>query len=79
MPRASVRIAVRAKAGLLRSARAAKVIVWYQVDGGHVCPISMTYSVIPSLRHVPEIAADGVFVNDALSRRIHWSGPTVAP
>jgi putative acyl-CoA dehydrogenase len=39
-------------------ARAAKVIVWYQVDGGHVCPISMTYSVIPSLRHVPEIAAE---------------------
>ena len=31
-------------------ARAAKVIVWYQVDGGHVCPISMTYSVIPALR-----------------------------
>jgi len=39
-------------------ARAAKIIVWYQVDGGHVCPISMTYSVVPSLRHVPEIAAE---------------------
>jgi putative acyl-CoA dehydrogenase len=34
------------------------VIVWYQVDGGHVCPISMTYSVVPSLRHVPAIAAE---------------------
>ena len=39
-------------------ARAAKIIVWYQVDGGHICPISMTYSVIPSLRHVPAIAAE---------------------
>jgi putative acyl-CoA dehydrogenase len=39
-------------------ARAAKVIVWYQVDGGHVCPISMTYSVVPSLRHVPALAAE---------------------
>src|SRR3546814_13684629 len=38
-------------------ARAAKVIAWYQVDGGHVCPISMTYSVIPALRHNPELAA----------------------
>jgi putative acyl-CoA dehydrogenase len=37
-------------------ARAAKVIVWYQVDGGHMCPISMTYSVVPALRAVPEIA-----------------------
>jgi len=32
-------------------ARAAKVITWYQVDGGHVCPISMTYSAVPALRH----------------------------
>src|SRR3546814_8246716 len=38
-------------------ARAAKVIAWYQVDGGHVCPISMTYSVIQALRHNPELAA----------------------
>ncbi len=37
-------------------ARAAKIIVWYQVDGGHICPISMTYSVVPALRHAPEIA-----------------------
>ncbi len=37
-------------------ARAAKIIVWYQVDGGHICPISMTYSVVPSLRHVPALA-----------------------
>ncbi len=38
-------------------ARAAKVIVWYQVDGGHICPISMTYSSIPALRHQPDVAA----------------------
>src|SRR5215510_9429747 len=37
-------------------ARAAKIIVWYQVDGGHICPISMTYSVVPALRHAPPLA-----------------------
>ncbi len=37
-------------------ARAAKIIIWYQVDGGHVCPISMTYSVVPALRHAPALA-----------------------
>jgi len=39
-------------------ARAAKIIVWYQVDGGHICPVSMTYSVVPSLRHAPELARE---------------------
>ena len=39
-------------------ARAAKVITWYQVDGGHICPISMTYSVVPALRHQPSLAAE---------------------
>jgi putative acyl-CoA dehydrogenase len=38
-------------------ARAAKVVVWYQVDAGHVCPVSMTYAVVPAIRHQPEIAA----------------------
>jgi putative acyl-CoA dehydrogenase len=38
-------------------ARAAKVVVWYQVEAGHVCPVSMTYSVVPTLRHEPELAA----------------------
>jgi putative acyl-CoA dehydrogenase len=38
-------------------ARAAKVITWYQVDGGHICPMSMTYSVVPAMRHNPELAA----------------------
>ena len=32
------------------SARAAGMIVWSQVDGGHTCPISMTYAAIPALR-----------------------------
>ncbi len=39
-------------------ARAAKVITWYQVDGGHICPISMTYSAVPALRHAPDLAAE---------------------
>ncbi|MFP3906164.1 MAG: isovaleryl-CoA dehydrogenase [Acidimicrobiales bacterium] len=39
-------------------ARAAKFISWYQVDGGHHCPISMTYSAVPPLRHAPELAAE---------------------
>jgi putative acyl-CoA dehydrogenase len=38
--------------------RAAKVITWYQVDAGHTCPISMTYSVVPALRHAPALAAE---------------------
>jgi putative acyl-CoA dehydrogenase len=39
-------------------ARAAKMIVWSQVDAGHTCPISMTYSVLPALRHQPDVAAE---------------------
>jgi putative acyl-CoA dehydrogenase len=37
-------------------ARAAKVMVWYQVDAGHICPVSMTYAVVPALRHEPAVA-----------------------
>ncbi|MGH9078491.1 MAG: isovaleryl-CoA dehydrogenase [Acidimicrobiales bacterium] len=37
-------------------ARAAKVIVWYQVDAGHICPVSMTYAVVPAIRHEPAVA-----------------------
>ncbi len=39
-------------------ARAAKVLVWYQAEAGHLCPISMTYSVVPAIRHEPDLAAD---------------------
>ncbi|MGN6793099.1 MAG: acyl-CoA dehydrogenase family protein [Streptosporangiaceae bacterium] len=37
-------------------ARAAKFYVWTQAEAGHGCPISMTYSVIPALRHAPDLA-----------------------
>ena len=39
-------------------ARAAGVVVWYQVEAGHMCPVSMTYAVVPALRHQPELAAE---------------------
>jgi putative acyl-CoA dehydrogenase len=38
-------------------ARAASMIVWGSVEQGHICPISMTYAVIPALRSSPELAA----------------------
>ena len=37
-------------------ARAAAFYVWGQTDAGHGCPISMTYSIVPALRHAPELA-----------------------
>jgi len=39
-------------------ARAAKTIVWSPVDYGHMCPLSMTYAVVPALRHQPDLAAE---------------------
>src|SRR5690606_27605479 len=39
-------------------ARAAGFMVWSQVDAGHGCPISMTYSIVPALRAQPDLAAD---------------------
>ncbi|MDT4892619.1 MAG: putative acyl-CoA dehydrogenase [Pseudonocardiales bacterium] len=38
-------------------ARAAKVMAWGTSDAGHLCPISMTYAVVPALRQTPELAA----------------------
>jgi putative acyl-CoA dehydrogenase len=38
-------------------ARAAKFYVWAQVEAGHGCPVSMTYAVVPALRHAPDLAA----------------------
>ncbi|MBK1784719.1 acyl-CoA dehydrogenase family protein [Prauserella cavernicola] len=38
-------------------ARAAKFYVWSQNEAGHTCPISMTYSAVPALRHSPDLAA----------------------
>ncbi len=39
-------------------ARAAKLMVWSATDAGHLCPISMTYAVVPALRANPELARD---------------------
>src|SRR5436309_15106606 len=39
-------------------ARAALFFVLGQVEAGHGCPISMTYSAIPALRVQPELAAE---------------------
>jgi putative acyl-CoA dehydrogenase len=38
-------------------ARAAKVLAWSPSDAGHMCPISMTYAVVPALRTTPDLAA----------------------
>jgi putative acyl-CoA dehydrogenase len=37
-------------------ARAAKMYAWCHTDPGHLCPISMTYAVIPPLRVQPALA-----------------------
>ncbi|HLY33846.1 MAG TPA: acyl-CoA dehydrogenase family protein [Jatrophihabitantaceae bacterium] len=38
-------------------ARAAKLLAWGTSDSGHLCPISMTYAVVPALRAAPELSA----------------------
>ena len=40
------------------AARAAGFYVWSQVEGGHGCPVSMTYAAVPALRRQPELAAE---------------------
>lgn len=37
--------------------RAAGVLVWSQVEPGHICPITMTHAAVPALRHSPELAS----------------------
>src|SRR5580658_10514565 len=37
-------------------ARAAGFYVWGASDAGHCCPVSMTYAIVPALRHAPELA-----------------------
>lgn len=39
-------------------ARAAQMMMMAGVEAGHGCPISMTASVVPALRHAPEISAE---------------------
>jgi putative acyl-CoA dehydrogenase len=38
-------------------ARAAGFFVWSQVEAGHGCPVSMTYSAVPALRALPALAS----------------------
>jgi putative acyl-CoA dehydrogenase len=37
-------------------ARAAGLYVWGATDFGHLCPMSMSYSIVPALRHAPDLA-----------------------
>src|SRR6202050_3056162 len=37
-------------------ARAAGFYVWGATDAGHGCPGSMTYAIVPALRHAPDLA-----------------------
>lgn len=37
-------------------ARAAGFMVWSSAEAGHGCPVSMTYAVVPALRHTPDLA-----------------------
>ena len=37
-------------------ARAAGFYVWGAADAGHCCPVSMTYAIVPALRHTPRLA-----------------------
>ena len=39
------------------AARAAAFYVWSQVEGGHGCPVSMTYAAVPALRKNEALAA----------------------
>jgi putative acyl-CoA dehydrogenase len=38
-------------------ARTAKGLVWGHTEAGHGCPVTMTYAVVPALRHAPDLAA----------------------
>ncbi len=38
-------------------ARAAALIIWSQVDAGHICPVSMTYAAVPAFRVDPDLGA----------------------
>ncbi|MBO0866841.1 MAG: acyl-CoA dehydrogenase family protein, partial [Mycobacterium sp.] len=47
--------------------RAAKMSSW-NAEPGHTCPVSMTYAVVPALRHNPELAA---VYEPLLTRRVY--------
>jgi putative acyl-CoA dehydrogenase len=40
------------------AARTAAFYLWSQVEGGHGCPVSMTYAAVPALRQQPELSAE---------------------
>ena len=40
------------------SCGASRFAVWTQVEAGHGCPISMTYSIVPALRADPKLLAE---------------------
>ena len=46
-----------AAAATPHTSRAAGFYVWSQIEAGHGCPVSMTYAVVPALRHEPGLAA----------------------
>jgi putative acyl-CoA dehydrogenase len=52
-------------------ARAAKMVSWGVADAGHLCPISMTYAVVPALRTTPDLAAQ---YEPLLTNRIYDPG-----
>ena len=39
------------------TARAAAMYVWGHAEAGHLCPVSMTYAIVPALRHDPGLAS----------------------
>jgi len=38
-------------------ARAAGFYVWGAAEAGHTCPVSMTYAIVPALRHAPGLTS----------------------
>ena len=48
-------IAAGPSAPMPHTTRAAGLLVWTQVEAGHGCPVSMTYSAIPALRAAPDL------------------------
>ncbi|MBY5163663.1 acyl-CoA dehydrogenase family protein [Salsipaludibacter albus] len=59
-------------------ARAARYVLWPQVDSGTLCPLTMTYAVVPSLRHQPELAAawEPLVTSDVYDPTV---GPAIGP
>ncbi|HEX6360762.1 acyl-CoA dehydrogenase family protein [Actinophytocola sp.] len=53
-------------------ARTAAFYTWSQAEAGHGCPISMTYAVVPALRHNAELAAR---YEPLLATRVYDPGP----